>query len=218
MGLNVSNNHIAQELDLCSSDAHYMTTVLRNGVVGKPEVILDGEVEFDVVYIVAGHKGHPEALKNLDRPPRKRRLKGAPGRGTLEKDKPPVLGMIQRGGQVIINMLSNVKKVTIEPFIKKHVAPQSQVYTDEYNIYDDLESWGFRHKTVCHGKGEYARDDDTDGIYEVHVNTIEGFWSLLRSWLRPHRGISQEALPLYLGFLSFCIMLAKEAKACFSLW
>ena len=35
------------------------------------------------------------------------------------------------------------------------------------------------------------------------MNTIEGFWSLLRSWLRPHRGISQEKLPLYLGFFEF---------------
>lgn len=33
--------------------------------------------------------------------------------------------------------------------------------------------------------------------------TAEGFWSLLRSWLRPHRGISQEKLPLYLGFFQF---------------
>ncbi len=36
---------------------------------------------------------------------------------------------------------------------------------------------------------------------------MEGFWSLLRSWLRswlrPHRGISQEKLPLYLGFFQF---------------
>ena len=64
MWLNVSNSQIAQELDLCVSDAHHMTTVLRNGVVErKPEVILDGEVEFDEVYLVAGHKGHPEALK-----------------------------------------------------------------------------------------------------------------------------------------------------------
>ena len=54
MRLNVSNSQIAQELDLCVSDAHHMTTVLRNGVVDrKPEVILDGEVEFDEVYIVA---------------------------------------------------------------------------------------------------------------------------------------------------------------------
>jgi len=35
------------------------------------------------------------------------------------------------------------------------------------------------------------------------INSIEGFWSLLRSWLRPHRGISQDKLPLYLGFFEF---------------
>ena len=55
-----------------------------------------------------------------------------------------------------------------------------------------------------HGRGEYARDEDGDGFCEVHVNTMEGFWSLLRSWLRPHRGISQEKLPLYLGFFGVC--------------
>ena len=56
----------------------------------------------------------------------------------------------------------------------------------------------------CAGRWECAaRDDDGDGFYEVHVNTAEGFWSLLRSWLRPHRGISQEKLPLYLGFFQF---------------
>ena len=47
---------------------------------------------------------------------------------------------------------------------------------------------GYQHKTVCHERGEYARDEDCDGFCEVHVNTMEGFWSLLRSWLRPHRG------------------------------
>ena len=64
MGLNVSNNQIAIELDLCTSDVHAMTTLLRTGVVErKPDITLEGEVEFDEVYIVAGHKGHPEALK-----------------------------------------------------------------------------------------------------------------------------------------------------------
>src|SRR3954462_3481486 len=51
-----------------------------------------------------------------------------------------------------------------------------------------------------HGRGAYARDEDGDGFCEVHVNTMEGVWSLLRSWLRPHRGVSQEKLPAYLGF------------------
>tara|TARA_B100000035_G_C20932972_1_gene523907 strand:+ start:628 stop:1026 length:399 start_codon:yes stop_codon:yes gene_type:complete len=111
--------------------------------------------------------------------------------------------MIQRGGQVVINMLENVKQATIAPIIKKVIAPGTQTYTDEYNIYGRLEEWGYLHKTVCHGTGEYARDEDGDGFCEVHVNTMEGFWSLLRSWLRPHRGISQEKLPLYLGFFEF---------------
>jgi transposase-like protein len=51
-----------------------------------------------------------------------------------------------------------------------------------------------------------------DGFHEVHVNTMEGFWSLLRSWLRPHRGISQEKLPLYLGFFEFIHNARKKRK------
>ena len=78
--------------------------------------------------------------------------------------------------------------------------PLRQGITDEYNIDRRLTEWGFDHRTVGHRRGEYARDEDGDGFYEIHVNTAEDFWSLLRSWLRPHRGISQEKLPLCLGF------------------
>ncbi len=54
---------------------------------------------------MAGHKGHPEAVLQQGRFGRRRRLKGAPGRGTLEKEKPPILGMIQRNGEVVLHML-----------------------------------------------------------------------------------------------------------------
>ena len=87
------------------------------------------------------------------------------------------------------------------------------VYTDEYSIYARLERWGYAHESVNHGRGEYARDEDGDGFCEVHVNTMEGFWSLLRSWLRPHRGISQEKLPLYLGFFAFVHNVRRRGKA-----
>src|SRR5215510_12650517 len=64
MGLNLSNEQIAQELDLNPDDAQKMTGQLREGVVArKPEVTLSGEVECDEVYVVAGHKGHPEAVR-----------------------------------------------------------------------------------------------------------------------------------------------------------
>lgn len=130
----------------------------------------------------------------------------------MESEKPPVFGMIQRSGEVIIRLLDNVRQKTIKPIIITHVAANTLIYTDEYNIYNRLKEWGYGHKTVNHSAGEYARDEDADGFYEVHVNTMEGFWSLMRSWLRPHRGISQKHLPLYLGFFEFTHNVRKRGK------
>ena len=121
--------------------------------------------------------------------------------------------MIQRGGEVVIKMLANVQQKTIRPIIQATVRAGTLIYTDEYDIYARLEAWGYAHKSVCHSAGEYARDEDGDGFCEVHVNTMEGFWSLLRSWLRPHRGISQEKLPIYLGFFEFVHNARKRGRA-----
>jgi len=104
---------------------------------------------------------------------------------------------------VVLRMLANVQQATIRPVIEGSVAKGALVHTDEYDVYARLAAWGYGHKTLCHARGEYARDEDGDGFCEVHVNTMEGVWSLLRSWLRTHRGISQEKLPLYLAFFQF---------------
>lgn len=121
--------------------------------------------------------------------------------------------MIERGGEVVLKLLANVQQKTIEPVIRQTIVSQTLVYTDEYAIYGRLHQWGYAHKSVNHSQGEYARDEDGDGFHEVHVNTIEGLWSLLRSWLRPHRGVSQEHLPLYLGFFEFVHNVRKRGKA-----
>jgi transposase-like protein len=121
--------------------------------------------------------------------------------------------MIERGGEIVLHMLPNVQQATIRPIIEGTVGSGALVYTDEYDIYARLGVWGYGHKTVCHSAGEYARDDDGDGFCEVHVNTLEGVWSLLRSWLRPHRGISQEKLPIYLGFFQFVHNTRRRGKA-----
>ena len=63
MGLNLSNRQIAQELDLGASDVQAMTETLRGGLAAKaPAVRLEGEVEIDEIYVVAGHKGQPAAV------------------------------------------------------------------------------------------------------------------------------------------------------------
>jgi transposase-like protein len=64
MNLNLSNAQIGKELGLSDNDAHHMTSYLRQGVYEKrPQEILSGEVEFDELYLVAGHKGNSSAVK-----------------------------------------------------------------------------------------------------------------------------------------------------------
>jgi transposase-like protein len=64
MGLNLSNQQIAAELNLSVTQAQQMTTQLRQGLVDRQQpTVLEGEVECDEVYVVAGHKGHPDAVK-----------------------------------------------------------------------------------------------------------------------------------------------------------
>jgi len=212
MGLDQSNLQIAEELGLNASDGQAMADELRGGIVKRrTKARMEGVAECDEAYGIAGHKGRPDQIKG--RAPRRRRLKGAPGRGTLEKEKPPIFGMIERGGEVRIVMLENVQQQTIRPIIEETIVPGTVINTDEYVIYDALPQWGYIRQSVCHGQGEYARDEDGDGFHEVHVNTMEGFWSLMRSWLRPHRGISQEKLPLYLGFFEFVHNARRRGRA-----
>jgi transposase-like protein len=86
----------------------------------------------------------------------------------------------------------------IRPIIKKVVEKNSIFYTDEYVIYDYLNRHtDYEHKTVNHSAGEYALSDGT------HVNTMEGCWSLLRPWIRSHRGINKQYLKIYVGLAEF---------------
>jgi len=131
MGLNVSNQQMAEELGLDPSDGQAMAEWLRGGILQRrAKVRMTGiVVECDEVYVIAGHKGRPDQIKG--RRGRRRRLKGAPGRGTLAKEKPPIFGMIERGGEVRIILLENVQQSTIRPLIKETIEPGTIINTDE---------------------------------------------------------------------------------------
>lgn len=123
------------------------------------------------------------------------------------------IGHVQCNGEVVIQMVTNVQHVTTQPIITEMITQGSLIYTDEYDIYDSLPKWGYQPKSVNHAVGEYAHDEDGDGFHEVPVNALEGIWSLLRSWLQPHRGISQEKLPWCLGFFEFIHDVRRRGKA-----
>ncbi len=73
------------------------------------------------------------------------------------------------------------------------------VYTDDWNGYNPLRrNQRQRGKaTVNHGQGEFARDDDGDGVREVHCDTMEGIWTGMRNFLRPFRGVNKVYLEQY---------------------
>ena len=75
--------------------------------------------------------------------------------------------MIQRGGDIVIRMLADVQQRTIGLLVRETITEGSVVYTDEYDISARLPEWGYTHHTVCHAAGEFARDDDGDGFFEV---------------------------------------------------
>ncbi|MFM8331366.1 MAG: transposase [Candidatus Methylumidiphilus sp.] len=76
-----------------------------------------------------GPQRPPRGVEKKGRKGRRRRLKGACGRGTLEKEKPPILGMLQRGGEVVARMLENVQQKAIKPLILATVAPGTTIDT-----------------------------------------------------------------------------------------
>ena len=75
----------------------------------------------------------------------------------MEKDKPPILGLIQRGGQLVLRMLANVQQATIKPIIEAAVAKTTLIHTDEYAIYARLPAWGYRHKTAIPDRNAHDR-------------------------------------------------------------
>ena len=121
--------------------------------------------------------------------------------------------MLQRGGAVVLRRLDNGPPRPITPLSQGTMAPGTGLDTDAYTISRRWEPGGSVPESVCHSRGEEAREDDGDGFPAVHGQTREGFWSLLRSGLRPHRGISQGHLPLYLGFFEFVHNVRRRGQA-----
>lgn len=157
----------------------------------------DEVIEADELYQNAGEKGRPHP--DLHDPPRRRANKQR-GHGTWETDRPPIAGLVGRtSGRIRLCLCPQATQAYLERFVTDMTAPATVVNTDEWAAYHQLPQTGRPHVTVCHSAGEWARDDDGDGIREVHINSMEGIWTGLRNFLRPFRGVSKKFLDGYLA-------------------
>jgi transposase len=111
-----------------------------------------------------------------------------------------VAGVVGReGGELRLSVCHHANRAELEAVLETRVAAGAVVNTDEWRAYDHLPEAGHPHPTVHHAVGEYARDDDGDGVREVHVNTIEGDWTGARNFLRTFRGVNKVYLQQYLA-------------------
>lgn len=118
-------------------------------------------------------------------------------RGRAAAGKTVVMGMVERGGDVITRIVPDVKRTTLEPHIIKHVDRDSTISTDELNSYKRLTMYGYKHGAVNHSAEEYVRG-------EHHTNTIEGFWSILKRSIKgTHVHVSEQHLAKYLAEFEF---------------
>jgi transposase len=143
-----------------------------------------------------GKKG--EKHRDPTDPPRRRANKQK-GHGTYANDRPPIVGTVGReSGQVRLRMVKHTDGKTLKRHIAQFTQPDALANTDEWQGYNQIER---PHSTVNHGTHEWARDDDGDGIREVHINTTEGMWTGVRNFLRPFRGVHKDRLS---GYVAMC--------------
>ena len=179
--------------------AMYMFTTTRHGVAAK-----ELQRQLGVTYKTAWRMGH-ELRKYMAEVDGETPLSGdveadetyVGGRTTGGKrgrgapNKTVVFGMLERDGDVMANVVQNVRMKTLQPIIEENVVAGSTVHTDELKSYNGLSKAGFEHETVNHGAGEYVDGD-------CHVNGLEGFWARLKLSIRgTHVHVSPKYLQNY---------------------
>jgi transposase len=185
--------------------AMYLFTTSRHGVPAK-----ELQRQLAVTYKTAWRIGHElrKYMAQVDGDPPLgdhveadetmvggRRRGGKRGRGA--PGKTVVLGMAERGGDIITRVVPNVRRATLEPHILENVVIGATISTDELRSYAELARHGYNHGAVNYGSEQWV-----DSIH--HVNTAEGFWSLLkRSIHGTHAHVSGKHLAKYLGEFEF---------------
>ena len=163
----ISSCQLARDLDLNQKTAWYMQQRIRSEMMRKEgKALLEGIIEADETYVGRKPRKPNKRDDDNDAPKNKR------GRGT---QKTPVIGAIERGGKVIARVATDLTAKGILQFLRDN---SSTLITDEYRAYHAVRG-SIDHRVIKHSE-QYV-----DG--EIHTNTIEGFWSLLkRAWYGSH--------------------------------
>jgi len=134
--------------------AHRIRHAMKDWPAGPT---LSGKVEVDETY-VGGKPRRGDGKKHK------------PGRGT---SKAPVVALVEREGRIRVKHVAGVTGKNLKAAIRENVQAETTIYTDDFSAYDGLEREFAAHQMIAHSRGHYA-------IGDVHINTAESFFSLLK--------------------------------------
>jgi transposase-like protein len=173
----ISANQIKRTLGVSYKTAWYLCHRIRAAMKDATPEMLRGIIEFDETYVGGKVRGR--------------------GAGFV-KNKAIVVGAVERGGDIRIRVIKRRNKRAIQQFVKSVAHEDAEGFmTDEAYVYIGIGDADTPHETVRHKDEEWVRGD-------VHTNTVEGVWSLLkRSIVGSYHQLSAKHLPAYLDEISF---------------
>jgi transposase-like protein len=179
----ISALQLAREMEITHKSALFILRRIRHGLGEALPEKLTGTVEVDELYVGPRRPRHKGISKQ--------------GRGTL---KTPVVGMVQRNGDVRFQMLERITAENLGKFIAENADLSCRMITDDFNLYRKVgRKFEGGHEVVTHSAGEYVRPGT-----DIHSNSIEGVFSLIRRGVMgTFHSVSRKHLPNYLNEFQF---------------
>jgi transposase len=180
----ISAKQLERELGVTYKTAWRMANLIRTQLMTQDVEPMQGEspIEMDETYMGGRRRDlRWKAKKGTGRP------------GEACSTKTPVFGMVQRKGRVAAMVTKSAKSAELLPLVQTRVLPGSLIYSDEWRAYDALGTMGYTHQRIRHSERVYVSGD-------VHTNTIEGFWSLVKRGIDGvYHSVSKKHLQGYLN-------------------
>ncbi len=166
----VSSMQLSRDIGVTQKTAWFMLHRIRKafGITNDDNTEIGGEIEVDETFVGGRNKNRHKDKK----------VEKCQGRSF--KDKVPVFGMIQRGGILIAEVVSDTKGSTLYNVIRRYVTADSIIYTDGWG-YGDIQN-NYQQHSVDHGRGFYGTNFITEygELISINTNKIENAWTHLK--------------------------------------